>query len=60
MSDMKCPFCGEKLESSFGYGIELCSCSKCGCKGFDLMGTCDMWQELAKNIAALHDNNKKD
>lgn len=53
MSNMKCPFCGEKLESSFGYGIELCSCSKCGCKGFDLMGTCDMWQRLIRTHKAL-------
>lgn len=53
MTDMKCPFCGKKLEPYYGYGIGLYSCSNLACKGTDMKAEDDVWQELIRTRKAL-------
>ena len=56
MSDMKCPFCGERLQQTFSFNPPQFWCSNC----YDpqhlnhhRQGTKELWQELIRTRKAL-------
>ena len=53
MSDMKCPFCGRKLEQYWYEDFECWYCPDVACKGYVMTATKDMWQELIRTRKAL-------
>lgn len=59
MSDMKCPFCGEKLVRHWGMeepALYCCDNSKCSRGG---VATESAWQELTRTRKALSEANEK-
>lgn len=54
MSDMKCPFCGAKLQE-FGGGdfLLLHYCDNINCNLYHIMGQYTLWQELIRTRKAL-------
>lgn len=53
MTDMKCPFCGRKLEQYWYEDFECWYCPDVACKGYVMTATKDMWQELIRTRKAL-------
>ena len=56
MSDMKCPFCGEKLYDD-DFDVQLFACYGSSCKNSickkEYAGTKELWQELIRTRKAL-------
>ena len=50
MSELKCPFCGEKLQEDIGYDGDY-SCPNCRTPYF---GSLELWQELIRTRKALN------
>lgn len=53
MSDMKCPFCQQKLE---GFSVEnrpVFACCNLNCKGYFMNAPEELWQELIATRKAL-------
>ena len=53
MSDMKCPFCGQKLESFFVENRSVFACCNLNCKGYFMNAPKELWQELIRTRKAL-------
>jgi hypothetical protein len=57
MSDMKCPFCGQKLESFFVENRSVFACCNLNCKGYFMNAPKELWQELIKVIEEKQHKN---
>lgn len=58
MSDMKCPFCQQKLEEDY-IDVQLFGCENQNCKHWinnDIIGSKELWQELIRTRKALEQN----
>ena len=55
MSDMKCPFCGEKLQQTFSFNPKQFWCSNYydHKHPINMQGTKELWQELITTRKAL-------
>ena len=55
MSDMKCPFCGEKLQQTYSFNPKQFWCSNYydHKHPINLQGTKELWQELIRTRKAL-------
>nr|DAO76780.1 MAG TPA: hypothetical protein [Microviridae sp.] len=55
MSDIKCPFCQQKLEIN-DLDVQILGCENQNCKHstlYDIVGTKELWQELIRTRKAL-------
>ena len=53
MSDMKCPFCQQKLENFFVENRSVFACCNLNCKGYFMNAPKELWQELIRTRKAL-------
>ena len=55
MSDMKCPFCGAKLQEFGGGDFPMMHyCDNINCNLYHIMGQYTLWQELIRTRKALN------
>ncbi|MBO7735507.1 MAG: hypothetical protein J6S67_23280 [Methanobrevibacter sp.] len=56
MSDMKCPFCGEKLQQTYSFNPKQFWCSNYydHKHPINMQGTKELWQELIRTRKALN------
>ena len=53
MSDMKCPFCQQKIENFFVENRSVFACCNLNCKGYFMNAPKELWQELIRTRKAL-------
>ena len=53
MSDMKCPFCQQKLEGFYVENRPVFACCNLNCKGYFMNAPEELWQELIRTRKAL-------
>lgn len=46
MSDIKCPFCGQKLESFYVESRPVFACCNLNCKGYFMNAPKELWEAL--------------
>lgn len=53
MTELKCPYCGKKLEKHYWDDLDCYACPNLTCDGYYMTATQDMWQELIHTRKAL-------
>ena len=53
MSDIKCPFCGQKLETVYVENRPVFACCNLNCKGYFMNAPKELWEALIQAQNAL-------